>query len=70
MPIVAVLLAVTIFWAPARDLFGFGALEPQWLVVPLGAGAAVLVILELLKPIWRAAIGSGQAVTPVASAPA
>ena len=62
LPVVAALLAVTIFWAPARDLFGFGALEAQWLVVPLGAGLGVLVILELLKPVWRAA--SGQRVAP------
>jgi P-type Ca2+ transporter type 2C len=59
LPIVAVLLAVTVFWAPARELFRFGALDAQWLVVPLGAGVTVLVVLELLKPIWRAASGTG-----------
>jgi len=53
LPIVAVLLAVTVFWAPARDLFSFGALKPQWLVLPLGAGVLVLLILEMLKPLWR-----------------
>lgn len=53
LPIVAVLLAVTILWPPARDLFSFGALEVQWLAVPAGAGGMVLVLLELLKPIWR-----------------
>jgi P-type Ca2+ transporter type 2C len=68
LPIVAMLLAVTVFWPPARDLFRFGALEPQWLVIPLGAGLAVLVILELLKPIWRAATGTGQTSAPVPSA--
>ncbi len=55
LPIVAVLLAVTVFWAPARQLFRFGALDAQWLAVPLGAGVTVLIILELLKPLWRAA---------------
>jgi P-type Ca2+ transporter type 2C len=55
LPIVAVLLGVTVFWAPARDLFRFGALEPQWLIMPVGAGATVLIVLELLKPIWRGA---------------
>jgi P-type Ca2+ transporter type 2C len=55
LPVVAILLAATVFWAPARALFRFGSLDPQWLMVPLGAGVGVLVILELLKPIWRAA---------------
>ena len=59
LPIVAALLAVTVFWAPARELFRFGALDAQWLVVPLGAGVTVLVVLELLKPIWRLASGTG-----------
>ncbi len=55
LPIIAALLAVTVFWEPARDLFRFGALDAQWLVVPMGAGVTVLVVLELLKPIWRSA---------------
>ena len=60
LPIVAALLAGTIFWAPARELFRFGALDAQWLVVPLGAGVTVLVVLELLKPLWRSAtVASG-----------
>jgi P-type Ca2+ transporter type 2C len=68
LPIVAVLLAVTVFWAPARDLFRFGALDAQWLVVPLGAGVTVMVILELLKPIWRTATRiSGSQPTRVAT---
>ena len=66
LPVVAVLLAVTIFWAPARELFRFGALDAQWLVVPGGAGVAVLVVLELLKPIWRRATRiSGSQLTPI-----
>ncbi len=60
LPIVAVLLAVTVFWAPARDLFNFGVLEPQWLVIPLGAGVVVLLSLEILKPIWRHAALIGE----------
>ena len=62
LPIVAVLLAVTVFWAPARDLFRFGKLDPQWLAVPVGAGLTVQVVLELLKPVWRAATRKGQRV--------
>ena len=70
LPIVAVLLAVTVFWAPARDLFRFGKLDPQWLAVPVGAGLTVQVVLELLKPVWRAATRKGQCVaeTPPTSA--
>jgi Ca2+-transporting ATPase len=56
LPIVAAMLALTQFWAPARDLFGFGALESAVLVAPPLAGFTVLVALELLKPLWRRAI--------------
>ncbi len=70
LPIVAVLLAVTIFWAPARELFSFGALDPQWLVVPAGAGISVLIILELLKPIWRRATRIGWQAVATARATA
>ena len=55
LPIVGALLAVTVFWNPARALFRFGALEAQWLAVPFGAGVTVLIVLEILKPIWRIA---------------
>lgn len=56
LPIVAALLAVTLFWPPARDLFGFAALDPAHLAVPPLAGLSVLLALELLKPIWRWAV--------------
>ena len=56
LPIVAVLLAVTLFWQPARDLFGFGALDPVFLGVPPLAGLAVLLVLEMIKPIWRKSV--------------
>ncbi len=67
LPIMAVLLAVTVFWAPARELFSFGALEAYWLVIPLGAGVVVLLPLELLKPIWRFLLSSGDAPLRVSS---
>ena len=53
LPIVGALLAVTLFWQPARKLFGFAALDPAHLAVPPLAGLAVLVVLEAIKPIWR-----------------
>ena len=56
VPIVACLLAVTLFWQPARDLFGFATLDPMSLVVPPFAGLTVLLALEALKPIWRRAV--------------
>lgn len=55
LPIIAALLVVTLFWGPARDLFGFGMLPPAWLLVPLATGLAVLLALEALKPVWRRA---------------
>jgi Ca2+-transporting ATPase len=56
LAIVGCLLGVTMFWQPARDLFGFAALEPAVLAVPPLAGLAVLLVLEALKPIWRWAL--------------
>jgi Ca2+-transporting ATPase len=56
MPIVACLLAVTLFWQPARDLFGFGTLTPVLLIIPPLAGLILLLVLEALKPIWRRAV--------------
>jgi Ca2+-transporting ATPase len=59
LPIVACVLAVTLFWQPARDLFGFAALEPVFLAVPPLAGLAVLLLLEALKPVWRHTVRAG-----------
>lgn len=55
LPIVGTLLGVTMFWQPARDLFGFAGLKPAFLAVPPFAGLAVLLALEVLKPLWRLA---------------
>jgi len=57
LPLVGGLLAITLLWQPARDLFGFAALEPVVLAVPPMAGLAILIVLEGLKPIWRRAVG-------------
>lgn len=59
VPAVAMLLAASLLWKPARDLFGFGALTPMLLVIPLLAGLAVLLLLEALKPIWQRAVSPG-----------
>lgn len=64
LPIVGALLAVTLFWPAARDLFGFAALDPAHLAVPPLAGLAVLGTLEVLKPIWRWAMQRNTGATP------
>ncbi len=61
LPMVGVLLAATLLWPYARDLFGFGALDPAHLAVPPLAGLTVLVVLEVIKPIWRWATQRGRA---------
>ena len=68
VPIVACLLAVTLFWQPARDLFGFAAVEPVFLAVPPLAGMAVLLVLEALKPIWRRAVRTSDGSHAIAKA--
>jgi P-type Ca2+ transporter type 2C len=50
---VAVLLAVALTWPPAMNLFRFGPLHLDDLGLSLLAGAAILVVLELIKPHWR-----------------
>ena len=50
---VAAMLGLSLLWPLASDLFRFGPLHWDDLTVTLGAGALVLVLLELLKPIWR-----------------
>lgn len=53
LPIVALTLGITLLWPAARALFRFGPLHLDDLSLALGAGLAVLVILELIKPFWR-----------------
>jgi Ca2+-transporting ATPase len=50
---VSSILGLTLLWPFAADLFRFGPLHPDDLALTVAAGFAVLVILELLKPIWR-----------------
>jgi Ca2+-transporting ATPase len=63
LPAVAALLALTLFWAPARELFGFGILHGLWLAVPLLAGIGVLLALEGVKPLWHLAMQASQGKT-------
>lgn len=57
LPVVAIMLAVTLMVPFARGLFRFGALEPAMLVVPIATAAGLLVLLELIKPVWRWGFG-------------
>ena len=50
---VPALLGLTLAWPFAAGLFAFGPLHGDDLAVTFGAGVAVLVVLELLKSLWR-----------------
>ena len=51
--VAAALLALAVSWPPAETLFRFGPLHTDDLAVCLAAGGAVLVAIDLLKPILR-----------------
>jgi Ca2+-transporting ATPase len=62
---VSVLLAVSVFWPPARALFRFG--QPHWddFGVALGIGVLSLLGLEALKARWfRGGAAQSPVVTP------
>jgi len=50
---VTALSSLTLLWPPARALFRFGPLHLEDLALTLGVGVAVLVVLEILKPLIR-----------------
>ena len=47
------LLLAAVSWEPAKALFRFGPLHIDDLAICLGAAAALLGSLEILKPLWR-----------------
>jgi P-type Ca2+ transporter type 2C len=51
---ITVALGLTLLWPFASSLFRFGPLHADDLALTLGAGVLVLVVLEFLKPLWRA----------------
>jgi Ca2+-transporting ATPase len=53
MAAVSAIMALSLLWPTARALFRFGPLHPDDLALTVTAGLAVLVLLELLKPMWR-----------------
>ena len=50
---VAVILALSLLWPLASNLFAFGPLHVDDLALTLGAGIVVLGALEFVKSIWR-----------------
>lgn len=57
---VAGILALSLAWPVARNLFRFGPLHADDLSFALGAGFAVLVLLEIAKQVWRVLIGQSS----------
>jgi Ca2+-transporting ATPase len=55
---VATILALSLLWPLASELFHFGPLHFDDLTLTAGIGLAVLVFLELLKPLWRTRLQS------------
>ena len=51
---VLAMLCLSLLWPFLSSLFRFGPLHSDDLTVTLGAGVVLLLLLELLKPIWRA----------------
>lgn len=56
--LVGVLLAVVLTWPPAMALFRFGPFAIDDLAVSLAAAGAVLLVMEAVKPLWRASFRS------------
>jgi Ca2+-transporting ATPase len=50
---VVVVLGLSVTWPITKGLFRFGPLHWDDLGLALGAGIAVLVALEAIKPLWR-----------------
>ena len=58
LSVVAAVLALALTWPPAMALFRFGPLHLDDLAVSAGAGVALLILMELLKPLWRTSFRS------------
>jgi Ca2+-transporting ATPase len=49
---VTAVLGLSLLWPVAQGLFRFGPLHLDDLAVTVGAGAVVLVLMEVVKPLW------------------
>ncbi|UZE47332.1 cation-translocating P-type ATPase [Rhodopseudomonas sp. P2A-2r] len=66
---VAAMLALTLLWPFARHLFRFGPLHADDITLTIGAGIVILVVLELLKPLWRRIFSAAARNSPIAPQP-
>ncbi len=57
LPFVVLMLGATLAIPALRDLFRFGPLHMDDLLLTVGAGLLVLVVLEIAKPLLRRAMG-------------
>ncbi len=64
LPVVILMLAATLLVPSISDLFRFGPLHADDILLTVASGAVVLVVLELAKPLWRAASGRRRATPP------
>lgn len=64
---VAGVLALSLAWPVVRNLFHFGPLHADDLSLALGAGLAVLVLLEISKQVWRAIQGRDDSAAAISS---
>jgi P-type Ca2+ transporter type 2C len=51
------LLGLVLYWMPARVLFGFGPLHLPEFALCAGGGLAILILLDVVKPLWRGKLG-------------
>lgn len=58
LAVVAAVLTVALTWPPAMTLFRFGPFHIHDLAVSAGAGLSLLLLMELIKPLWRKAFRS------------
>ena len=60
LALVALVLAASLLWPPARDLFRFGPLHSDDLLIVAGAGLVMLLTLEMVKLLPPLATASGE----------
>ena len=60
LPAVVAMLATTLLWPEVRGLFRFGPLHADDIAVTFGAGVVILIVLELLKPLWRTFVAASR----------
>ncbi len=65
--LVVLMLAATLLIPFISKLFRFGPLHADDLALTIGAGVVVLVVLEVLKPLWRTAFTHQRTGAPPAS---